>query len=342
MTESNIRSVVKGISWRVIGTIDTFLVAYLILVFSGESEQAATGALAAAGTIATFEVVTKFILYFFHERAWTKVKWGMTHKKIFMTVDLTTVVEIAEQAGEKIMEIYNQPETIEVMTKEDKSPLTAADQAANAHIVSELLKLYPDIPVISEEEKALDYSERKQWSHCWLIDPLDGTKEFIKRNGDFTVNIALLEKGKAILGVVHAPDKDISAWAEKGKGAFYKDKKGVRRLTGDAPADNTQIRIVCSRSHNSPEVEAYLEKFDNPVKTPRGSSFKFLLLATGEADIYPRLAPTMEWDTGAGQVIVEESGGKVISQKNGRPMEYNKENLLNPFFIAYRKGATGP
>lgn len=340
MVESNLRSVVKGISWRIVGTIDTFLVAYLILIFTGESEEAATGAFAAAGTIASFEVVTKFILYFLHERVWTKVKWGHLDKKIFMTVDLTTVVEIAEQAGEKIMEIYNQPETIEVLTKDDKSPLTAADQAANAHIVSELQKLYPDIPVISEEEKQMDFATRKHWTHCWLIDPLDGTKEFIKRNGDFTVNIALLEKGKSILGVVHAPDKNITAWAEKGKGAFLKDAVGVKRLTGDAPADNTKMRIVCSRSHNSPEVEAYLKKFEDPEIASRGSSFKFLLLATGEADIYPRLAPTMEWDTGAAQIIVEESGGKVISQKNGLPMEYNKENLLNPFFIAYRKGAS--
>ena len=340
MTDSNLRSVVKGISWRIVGTVDTFLVAYLILLFSGEKEEAASGAIAAAGTIATFEVVTKFILYFIHERMWTKVKWGRISKQIFMTVDLTTVVEIAEQAGDRIMEIYHRPATIEVLTKADKSPLTAADQAANAHIVAELRKLYPDIPVISEEEKEIEYAERSKWTYCWLIDPLDGTKEFIKRNGDFTVNIALLEKGKAILGVIHAPDKGITAWAEKGRGAFYKDSSGVRRLTGDAPVENTRIRIVCSRSHNSPEVETYLEKFDNPEKTPRGSAFKFLLLATGEADIYPRLAPTMEWDTGAGQIIVEESGGKVISQKNGRPMVYNKENLLNPFFIAYRKGTS--
>ena len=259
-----------------------------------------------------------------------------------MTVDLNTVVVIAEQAGEKIMEIYNQPETIEVLTKDDKSPLTAADKAANAHIVAELQKLYPEIPVISEEEKEVDYAERKAWTRCWLIDPLDGTKEFIKRNGDFTVNIALLENGKAIMGVVHAPDKDITAWAERGKGAFYKDANGERQLTGGAPADVTNVRIVCSRSHNSPQVEAYLEKFDNPEKASRGSAFKFLLLATGEADIYPRLAPTMEWDTGAGQIIVEESGGRVISEDTGEPMIYNKENLLNPFFIAYRKGATGP
>ena len=184
----------------------------------------------------------------------------------------------------------------------------------------------------------LTYEERKNWFHCWLVDPLDGTKEFIKRNGDFTVNIALVENGRAVLGIVHTPVHDELCWAVKGEGAFL-IKNGVQMPieTASFKESDPGLAIVCSRSHLTKETEDFIAQYKEPNLVSRGSALKFLMLAKGEAHIYPRIAPTMEWDTAAAQIILEEAGGKVVFFDSGEPMVYNRENLRNPAFVAYGK-----
>lgn len=247
--------------------------------------------------------------------------------------------DIAREAGRIIMEIYADAEGVVIDRKADNSPLTQADSASNAYIVSELERHYPGVPVISEEEKEKPYVERRQWGRCWQVDPLDGTKEFIKRNGEFTVNIALLEKGRAVAGVIYAPDLDLMAWAAQGEGAYMVEGNGeVVKLESRMPQSGEKLAVVASRSHNSPEMEAFLAKLGDVEIRSAGSSLKFLLVARGQAHLYPRLAPTMEWDTSAGQVILEEAGGEVLVADNGVPLGYNRENLLNPHFMAYAAG----
>lgn len=254
-----------------------------------------------------------------------------------MNIDIQKICTIAREAGEIIMEIYNRSEGIKFDRKADNSPLTEADQAANAHIVKELSRLYPEIPIISEEEKEAPYKERRKWKQCWQVDPLDGTKEFIKRNGEFTVNIALLKNGRSVAGVVHAPALGLTAWAEKGRGAFEDDNGKVSQLESKVPEKGEPICLVASRSHSSPDMEAFLAQFENPKIRSAGSSLKFLLVARGEAHLYPRLAPTMEWDTSSGQIILEEAGGEVLVAETAEPMVYNRENLRNGHFLAYAK-----
>lgn len=254
--------------------------------------------------------------------------------------DLNTICEevkaIAIEAGAAIMKIYAEEENFGVTQKKDESPLTIADQKANQIICDGLIKLTPNIPIISEENKEIDYSERKGFDYAWLVDPLDGTKEFIKRNGDFTVNIALLHYGKTVMGVVYIPCTEEVYWANYGKGAYVESKGKTSKLK--APKFNMSdngLGVVCSRSHLNEGTANFIAQLNEPNKVSRGSSLKFLILAKGEAHLYPRIAPTMEWDTGAAQIILEEAGGKVISEKTKKPLAYNKENLLNPFFIAY-------
>ncbi|MCL4113817.1 UNVERIFIED_CONTAM: hypothetical protein GTU68_037542 [Idotea baltica] len=232
------------------------------------------------------------------------------------------------------MEVYARSEGIVIDRKADDSPLTEADTLANAHIVKELLRLYPDIPIISEEEKLRPYSERKDWDVCWEVDPLDGTKEFINRNGEFTVNIALLQDGQSVAGVIYAPVPELTAWAQAGQGAW--SISGLENWAGFQAGE--KIKIVASRSHGSPEMQAYLAQFADPEVRNAGSSLKFLLVATGEAHLYPRLAPTMEWDTSAGQAILSEAGGEILVEPGEAPLLYNREDLLNPHFIAYAAG----
>lgn len=247
--------------------------------------------------------------------------------------------QIAEAAGRIIMDIYADAEGVVIDRKADNSPLTQADRAANAYIVSQLGEHFPDTPVISEEEKELPYEIRSQWPACWQVDPLDGTKEFIKRNGEFTVNVALLENGRAVAGVIHAPALGLSAWATAGQGAYLSEAGAAPiRLHSKAPAPGQKLAVVASRSHNSPEMEAYLAQLGEVEIRSAGSSLKFLLVARGEAHLYPRLAPTMEWDTSAGQVILEEAGGEVLVEGDMQPLLYNRAVLLNPHFIAYAAG----
>lgn len=251
-----------------------------------------------------------------------------------MTPDLDAVIAIARAAGHAIMSIYAKDFSVEV--KEDDSPLTLADKASNDLIVQRLQQLTPDIPIISEESRQLPYSVRKEWTVCWVVDPLDGTKEFIKRNGEFTVNIALVQDGRPVLGVVYIPVEQVTYAACPGK-AIKIDRAGVvTPLQVVPPVAGETIVVMGSRSHSTPEVTAYVEQlklaYGEVVFQSAGSSLKFCRIAEGKAHRYPRLGPTMEWDTAAGHAVVLEAGGKVTIAGTDKPLSYNKENLLNPFF----------
>ncbi len=248
------------------------------------------------------------------------------------TINLKDIVTIAKEAGDAIIEIYKRDFTIEY--KDDKSPLTEADLKSNEIICAALITLYPDIPMLSEENKAAPYAERKDWDYFWLIDPIDGTKEFIKKTGEFTVNIALIHKDKPVLGVVYAPVLKAMYYAKKDEGAFKNDERLPLR-SNDHP--EKALKVVVSVSHLSEETQAFIDdlasKTEQVEQVSKGSSLKLCLVAEGEADIYPRLAPTMEWDTGAAHAIVLESGKEVVQYENDKPLVYNKENLLNPWFV---------
>ncbi len=241
------------------------------------------------------------------------------------------ILSIVGEAGDVILKFYDAP--IEVEHKSDDSPLTKADLAAHHVIVDCLKKETPGIPIISEEGGIAEYSERKEWSRYWLVDPLDGTKEFIKKNGEFTVNIALIENRIPTFGVVHIPATGVSYTGQESEGSFKFDKNGNReRIYSEIPDLNSPVRVVCSRSHGSSDMEQVLAEKGIIIgdKVPAGSSLKFCLLAEGKADVYPRLGPTMEWDTGAGDAVFR------YSSKEGTrlsPIIYNKENMLNEGFI---------
>ncbi|MFC7062386.1 3'(2'),5'-bisphosphate nucleotidase CysQ [Halobacillus seohaensis] len=253
------------------------------------------------------------------------------------------VIQAALEAGKEIMKIYETD--FEIEYKEDESPLTIADQRSHELIKSMLESNYPGIPILSEEGKHLPYNDRKSWREFWLVDPIDGTKEFIKKNGEFTVNIALIRDGKPVMGVVYAPALDQLYVAERGKGAYKvtsaltsSDKNVITLPLQDS---NSKIaKVVASRSHMSEETNAFIneleKKYDQVETISAGSSLKLCLIAEGTADYYPRYAPTMEWDTGAGQAIVEFSGGTVFVAEEDKPLVYNKENLKNPWFLAKR------
>jgi 3'(2'), 5'-bisphosphate nucleotidase len=254
---------------------------------------------------------------------------------------LEDVLAISVEAGHRIMKIY--AADIAVTHKEDDSPLTQADLAAHRHIVEALQKLTPAIPVLSEEAADIPYATRSAWTRYWLVDPLDGTKEFIKRNGEFTVNIALIESGSPTLGVVHAPALDVSYLAAQGLGAFRergKTREPIR--TRSTPAKPC---MVVSKSHRDAALEAFLSRAPEHDAVSRGSSLKFCLVAEGSADLYPRTGPTSEWDTAAGQCVAEQAGGKVLRLPDLSPLRYNqKDSLLNPSFAvigdpAYNWGA---
>lgn len=248
-----------------------------------------------------------------------------------MTIPIEKVCAIARQAGGAILDIYDGDHGVEY--KDDKSPLTAADKAAHEVIVAGLKELTPDIPILSEEGKDIPYEERQKWPRFWLVDPLDGTKEFIKRNGEFTVNIALIEGQKPVFGVVYVPVLDTLYWGGKGQGAFKKVGQGTpEAISVRQPDAERGLTVVMSRSHPSPELEEYLKSINVADALSVGSSLKLCAVAEGRADLYPRLGPTMEWDTGAGQAVVVAAGG-TVNKMNGESLEYNKETLLNPFFI---------
>ncbi|WP_153914251.1 3'(2'),5'-bisphosphate nucleotidase CysQ [Shewanella sp. TC10] len=247
---------------------------------------------------------------------------------------LKTVVTIAKQAGEAIMQVYSKPD-LQVEHKQDDSPVTAADIASHNVIVAELDKHFADIPVMSEEAADIDWDVRKSWTTYWLIDPLDGTKEFIKRNGEFTVNIALIHKGKAVAGVVYAPVLDKCYSGILTEGAWLETAGKTQTLDITDKQVNDKPIVVGSRSHISPGLAEYVAHIGEHQMQSVGSSLKFCLVAEGNADVYPRLGLTSEWDTGAAQAVLESAGGKVLKHPELTPLEYNqKEDILNPYFIA--------
>ena len=254
-----------------------------------------------------------------------------------MTSLINGLKQLALEAGVVIMEIYADESRFGVESKADDSPLTLADKESNRVICDGLQKLTPSIPIISEENKEIDYAERKAYDYAWLVDPVDGTKEFIKRNGEFTVNIALILNGAPVLGVVYVPATKALYWASRKEGAFLSTDGGapVKLKASSFSMKDKGLKVVCSRSHLNDDTAAFIDKLDQPEKVSKGSSLKFLILAEGGAQVYPRLAPTMEWDTGAAQIILEEAGGKVIDVETGLPLAYNKKQLRNPHFIAY-------
>lgn len=259
-----------------------------------------------------------------------------------LTKLLQTVISAALKAGGEMLKIYNDPAAdFEIERKADNSPLTVADRRSN-DVIMEFLRSTP-YPVISEENRAIPYETRKKWKTLWIVDPLDGTKEFIKRNGEFTVNIALVENGTPVLGVIYVPVKKTLYYGIAEQGAFRADNiSGMNFDTAKAtrlplPREHKTFTVVASRSHMSAETESFINdlrtEYHTVELTSVGSSIKICLVAEGSADVYPRFAPTMEWDTAAGHAIAKAAGKEMYHEDGKTPLEYNKENLLNPWFI---------
>lgn len=245
-------------------------------------------------------------------------------------------VTIARDAGKAILTIYDAGFNIE--EKDDKSPLTDADLASHNLIIQRLSELTPEIPILSEESAKLPFEERASWETYWLVDPLDGTREFIKRNGEFTVNIALIHQHKSIIGAINVPVLDVDYFAWENGGSYKSEHHGeakkisVKKLVD---SENSPLTVAGSRSHGSEMMQQYMEKLGNVETLSMGSSLKFCLVAEGRADLYPRLGLTSEWDTAAAHCIVEQAGG-YITKTDMTPLEYNtKDSLLNPFFFVF-------
>lgn len=242
------------------------------------------------------------------------------------------VVELAKQAGKAILEVYETDFEVETKIEGDyESPLTKADLASNKIITEGLKKLTPEIPIISEEEETPSYDIRKNWSFVWIVDPLDGTKEFVKKNGEFTVSIALIANQLPVIGVIHIPVEGVTYYAEAGKGAFKLSDKEEKMQTSKFNPEN--VRITVTRSHLNEDTEKYIEKFKNKSLLRCGSSYKLCKVAEGSADICPRVNPYSEENAAAGQIIVEEAGGEIRDVK-GKPLKYNTEDLMISSIIA--------
>jgi 3'(2'), 5'-bisphosphate nucleotidase len=251
-----------------------------------------------------------------------------------MNIDIDKLKDIALLAGGKILEIYHDKSlSTEVDYKSDNSPLTLADKASNEVIVKALRESFPEIPILSEEEKSVAYVQRKHWDKFWLVDPLDGTKEFIKKNGEFTVNIALIDSGYPVLGIIYAPVMDILYVGDSVSKQAFMTESGNQAVTLKVNGKQTGRVAVGSRSHSSEEEVELLEKYGVVETISVGSSLKFCMVAQGKADIYYRHGPTMEWDTAAGQAIVEAAGGTVEFMKTRERFRYNREDLLNRSFL---------
>ena len=281
-----------------------------------------------------------------------------------LTYHLVMALLAAKDAGRAILDVYRQD--FDISYKDDHSPLTLADQRSHNIIVSHLSDVSGErLPILSEEGRSISYQQRRRWKYFWMADPLDGTKEFIKKNDEFTVNIAQIHQNRPILGVIYVPVKDVFYFAGDGLGAYRMDNSDILAIGNNRPVKNdstrvletilarsiklpddnhrfekkdSQITIVGSRSHATKELEAFIENMrknhERVEFISAGSSLKLCLVAEGRADIYPRLGPTMEWDTAAGQVIVEQARGSVLNYEVDEPLRYNKKNLLNPWFIA--------
>mmetsp|Transcript_30816 Transcript_30816/g.68267 ORF Transcript_30816/g.68267 Transcript_30816/m.68267 type:complete len:306 (+) Transcript_30816:120-1037(+) len=275
--------------------------------------------------------------------------------QLTVQVAVEEVISAAQAAGKAILDIYSsEVSKWDVELKSDNSPLTRADKEANKVICAALQRITPHIPIVTEEAAVPPYSVRQKFQYYWLVDPLDGTKEFLKRNGEFTVNIALVQKDVPVLGVVHVPCQGKTYWAVKDKGAWLRQAKGQqeRIKCAEFSIEDAGLRIVASSSHQSKETEEFVSLFKTPEFMQVGSSLKLLMVAEGAAHIYPRMAPCCEWDTAAADIIVREAGGVVLQaglcDGNGKgledwktalmkeqPLIYNKENILNPFFVVF-------
>lgn len=266
-----------------------------------------------------------------------KVTFGQNLKNRIMSPDglsalMPELLQLTKKAGEAIMEVYNQPASFtQVTLKSDQSPLTQADQAANDLIAAGLAELTPDIPILSEEGKMVPYEERQVWPLYWCVDPLDGTKEFISRNGEFTVNIALIQGTTPVAGIIYAPVTG-ELYYTTGQNGAYK-KQGEQEATKiEVTGKTAELIAVKSRSHGAPEEVAFLNQFPVSDEVRIGSSLKFCLIAEGKAQLYFRHGPTMEWDTAAGHAILAQAGGK-LTKPDGGPFTYNKPSLLNGSFL---------
>lgn len=256
------------------------------------------------------------------------------NKEITIDIEglLTLAIQAAEEGCREILTVYNSGD-FQAELKGDNSPLTLADK--NAHLKITSILEPTGLPILSEEGKAIPYEERKQWDYFWMVDPLDGTKEFIKRNGEFTVNIALIHKNTPVMGVVAVPVSHEVYYGAEGHGAYLRKGGNDHRLEIRRPVDLQQegLRVVASRSHMNAETETFISNLKSPGLVSAGSSLKFMLLANGEADVYPRYAPTMEWDTAAAHAVVKETGRNVFQHGTHSPLVYNKADLLNPYFL---------
>jgi 3'(2'), 5'-bisphosphate nucleotidase len=247
--------------------------------------------------------------------------------------DIASLSTMLHDAGQAVMEIYGSSFSVE--QKEDSSPLTVADRISHEIVTSYLKKSFP-FPVLSEEGKNIPYEKRKDWEAFWLVDPLDGTKEFIRRNGEFTINVALIRNGSAVAGAIYVPARHVLYYGQTGRGAFKNEAGTTLRLPLQKKEEH--LIVVGSRSHGSEGFLHYIRTLEGRHGrveiVPAGSSLKFCLVAEGQAHLYPRMGTTMEWDTAAGQVIVEEAGGRVFELGSSRTLQYNKKSLANPHFIA--------
>jgi 3'(2'), 5'-bisphosphate nucleotidase len=243
----------------------------------------------------------------------------------------SAVVGLGREAGRATMTYYDAPASADVREKEDRSPVTLADEVAHGILVEGLGRIDPATPVVSEEAAAADFETRRGWRRFWLVDPLDGTKEFIKRRAEFTVNVALIEEGEPVFGVVEAPALDLLYWAVKGGGAWREEKgAAAERIYSTVPEPGSPLTVVESLSHPSQELEEYLKTIPVAKRVKAGSSLKFCWVAEGRADIYPRLGPTMEWDVAAGDCVYRQSGR---DGERPSPLRYNKPDLRNPSFV---------
>lgn len=252
-----------------------------------------------------------------------------------LSIDLALkIVKIAEEAGRAILQVYESAD-LGITYKDDKSPLTEADKRSHAIIGEALAELTPDIPVLSEEGKDIPYEQRKNWQRFYLVDPLDGTKEFIKRNGEFTVNIAIIDRGRPALGVIHIPAQGVSYFAAEDAGAYRKAMDGSKtRIETTGAIATDELIVTASRSHGADELERFLEHLSVRSRVSAGSALKFCMIAEGRADIYPRFGPTWEWDTAAGHAIVLEAGGRVVDTGGTDELQYNKPVIKHKGFIA--------
>jgi 3'(2'), 5'-bisphosphate nucleotidase len=250
---------------------------------------------------------------------------------------LLDVLALAREAGRAILEVY--ASSFSVQEKDDRSPLTEADLRSEKLILAGLKRIAPEIPVLSEESGQVPWATRRSWGRLWVVDPLDGTKEFVQRNGEFTVNIALVDHHRPVLGVVHAPALERDYYACEGAGSFRSDAEATGRPIRVAKRAAGPLRVVGSRSHRGNSLDAFLARVGAHEFVEVGSSLKLCLVAEGHADVYPRMGPTCEWDTAAGQCVLEQAGGHVL-KLDGEPLGYNRENTLNPNFVGFADSGT--